>query len=66
MAADDVGCEAFLLEFLAEFCAGFSAYCFRFGINNQWVCVIAIASFGLVDVMVITLRFWDAAFTHSH
>ena len=28
--------------------------------------VVAIASFGLINAMVITLRFWNAAFTHSH
>ena len=66
MATDDVRPKAFLSQLLAKFCAGFGSYCFRFGINNQRVGVFAIASFGLVDVMVIALRFWDAALAHSH
>ena len=66
MAADNVGCEALLFELLAEFCAGFGSYCFRFGIHNQGMGVVAISSFRLINVMVITLRFRDAAFTHSH
>ena len=66
MAADDVRREAFLFELLAELCAGFSAYGFRFGVENEWVGVLAISSFWLVDVMVIALCFWNAALTHSH
>ena len=66
MAADDVWCEAFLFQLLAEFCAGFGAYRFCFGVNYQRMGVVAIASFGLIDAMVITLRFGDAAFTHSY
>ena len=42
MAADDVRCETLLFELLAEFCAGFSAYGLRFGVNNQRVGVMAI------------------------
>ena len=66
MAADDVWREAFLFQLLAEFCAGFGPDRFRFGIDNQRMGVVAIASFGLINAMVITLCFGDAAFTHSH
>ena len=66
MAADDVGREALLFQLLAEFCAGFGPDRLRCGIDNQRMCVVAISSFGLIDVMVIALRFWDAAFAHSH
>ena len=66
MAADDVRREAFLFELLAELCAGFSAYGFRFGVENEWVGVLAISSFWLVDVMVIALCFGNAAFAHAH
>ena len=55
-----------MLKLLAKVGAGFGAYRFRFGINNQRVGVFAIASFWLVDVMVIALRFWNSAFAHSH
>ena len=66
MAADDVGCEAFLLELLAKVCAGFGAYRFRFGIANQRMGVFAISSFRLINVMLVALCFWNAALTHSH
>ena len=66
MATDDVRREAFLFQLLAELCASFSAYCFRFGVDNQRMGVFAISSFELINAMVITLSFWNAAFTHSH
>ena len=66
MAADDVWREAFLFQLLAEFCAGFGPDRLRFGVKNQWMSVLTISSFGLIDAMVITLRFGDAAFMHSH
>ena len=66
MAADDVWHEALLFQLLAEFCAGFGPDRFCFGIDNQRMGVVAISSFGLINAMVITLRFGDAAFTHSY
>ena len=66
MAADDVWCEALLFQLLAEFCAGFGSDRLRFGVNNEGMGVVAISSFGLIDAMVITLCFGDAALTHSH
>ena len=66
MAADDVWREAFLFQLLAEFCAGFGPDRLRFGVKNQWMSVLTISSFGLINAMVITLCFGDAAFTHSH
>ena len=66
MATDDVRREAFLFQLLAKFCAGFGSYCFRFGVDNERMGVFTISSFGLIDVMLIALCFWNAALTHSH
>ena len=66
MAADDVWREPFLFQLLAEFCTGFGPDRFRFGVKNQWISVLTISSFGLINAMVVTLRFRDAAFMHSH
>mgnify|MGYP004144487973 CR=1 FL=1 len=55
-----------MFNFMANFCACFGAYGFCFGVNNERMGVLPIPSFGLIDVVVIALCFWDFTFTHSY